>query len=185
MARGAQAASLDPEKVSAGHRQLSQLEDYLKDLDKVDNPQQLFEFVCSLKGPMAEKSKGTVVRLALRLGLEGVSSKEEFLEALEPMPTEESVRRIYEFIANQVRDAALRPLEKNPKILRIAEKQLSVPEFKSALAIHRGGSRFHGGSPDLGQTPQRKRSLCCQRAASSRSWRAISRKPAGLTSKTS
>lgn len=145
---GAQAASLDPEKVSAGHRQLSQLEDYLKDLDKVDNPQQLFEFVCSLKGPMAEKSKGTVVRLALRLGLEGVSSKEEFLEALEPMPTEESVRRIYEFIANQVRDAALRPLEKNPKILRIAEKQLSVPEFKSALAIHRGvGAGSTGGQP--------------------------------------
>jgi hypothetical protein len=148
----AEALSPGSKKALSGREQVVRLVEYSHELDKIQDPQRLIEFLCRVKGPTADRFKGSVVKLSLCLGFERVLHQDEFLESLANIPTERSVRRIVEFIANEVRDAALRPLERDPKILHIAEKCLCVPEFKRALVTEQtadpgGRERFPQGSP--------------------------------------
>lgn len=121
----------DSQKAQSARAQVERLEVQLAALKQVESPAQLIELLCRMS---ADRFKGSVITLSLALGLERVGDRDDFLQSLTPTPSEGAVRRIVEFLANEVRDAALSQLDANPKVLRTAEKYLLLPELSKALA---------------------------------------------------
>ena len=117
---------------------LDSLDRSLINLQRIHYPNQLIEFLCRLKD---DHLKGSVVRLALCLGLDGMGAPQSFLDELAWSPSIESMASIVEFIGVQVENSALAELRLGPRespeaeALTIARKYLNYGDFKRAMDV--------------------------------------------------
>jgi hypothetical protein len=129
-----EAEQISPEspKNASARAQVVALEAQLEALEKIETPQMLVNFLCSMKN---DRLKYSFIRLALCMGLERTTDQDALFDSFGSSPSRNSIRSVVEFIANNVRDAALRSLEREPKVLHAAEKFLCLSHFKRALLL--------------------------------------------------